>query len=305
MVWFGGDQVPKFYLDNPPPLPGHQKFGDLVRVPLGPKFPKSIGRRRPPRPKVTIGKLGVVFSPDFPPKKFWQQSWLKTPMSPIVSFGLGDLKPQIPKIWGRTPPSRAPKPSRPKETIGKIGELSSRTLGETRVKHIFFKVCWGELGGKIWAETLRPSSSPLAWVAWEPPPNGFRNFGPFAVFTLHAFTFFTTFAIFTVVLFLPFFGSTLLGACSRLSTYRRHPHLNSVECGGPSLVKTLMATIHFSPFMANGSVFKTLNLITQLLSQPQNPDQPAKPQTPSCFYEIAPPPHPALENKTPNFRSSP
>ena len=122
----------------------------------------------------------------------------------------------------------------------------------------------------------------------------FRNFGPFAVFTLHVFTFFTTFAIFTVVLFLPFYGSTLLGACSRLSTYRRHPHLNSVECGGPSLVKTLMATIHFLRSWANGSVFKTLNLITQLLSQPQNPDQPAKPQTPSCFYEIAPPPHTLL-----------
>ena len=27
MVSFGGDQVPKFYLDDPPP--GHQKFGGL------------------------------------------------------------------------------------------------------------------------------------------------------------------------------------------------------------------------------------------------------------------------------------
>ena len=83
MVSFGGDQVPKFYLDDPPP--GHQKFGDLLRAPLGPKFPKSIGRRRPPRPKVTIGKLGGVFSPDFPPKKFWQQRkrWLENPQSSL------------------------------------------------------------------------------------------------------------------------------------------------------------------------------------------------------------------------------
>ena len=85
MVSFGGDQVPKFYLDDLPPRPS--KFGDLVRVPLGPKFPKSIGRRRPPRPKVTIGKLGGggCFSPDFPPKKFWQQRkcWLENPQSSL------------------------------------------------------------------------------------------------------------------------------------------------------------------------------------------------------------------------------
>ena len=188
------------------------------------------------------------------------KSWLKTPMSPIVSFGLGDLKPQIPKIWGGRPPLKgtwAPKPSRPKETIGKIGELSSRTLGENQGQTHFFQSLLGrELGGKIWSETLRPNSS--LWPGWPGSllPMDFRNFGPFAVFTLPAFTFFTTFAIFTVVLFLPFYGSTLLGACSRLYTYRRHPHLNSVECGGPSLVKTLMATI-FLRSRANGSVFKT------------------------------------------------
>ena len=226
-------------------------------------------------------------------------------MSPIVSFGLGDLKPQIPKIWGGRPLSRAPKPSRPKETIGKIGELSSRTLGENQGQTHFFKVCWGELGGKIWAETLRPSSS--LWPGWPGSllPMDFRNFGPFAVFTLHAFTFFTTFAIFTVVLFLPFYGSTLLGACSRLSTYRRHPHLNSVECGGPSLVKTLMATIQFSPFMGEWLSFQNPKPNNPVAFTAPKPRSACKTPNPKLFLWNCPPPHPALENKTPNFRSSP
>ena len=71
--------------------PGHQTFGDLPRVPLGPKFPKSIGRRRPPkppRPKVTIGKLGGFSAQIFPralPKEFWQQRqcWLENPQSSL------------------------------------------------------------------------------------------------------------------------------------------------------------------------------------------------------------------------------
>ena len=108
----------------------------------------------------------------------------------------------------------------------------------------------------------------------------FRNLGPFAVFTLHAFTFFTTFTIFTVVLFLPFMVY-IVGHMFQVSTYRRHPRLNSVECGGPSLVKTLMATIHFSPFMGEWLSF-------------QNP----KPNNPVAF--TAPKPRSAC--KTPNTK---
>ena len=96
MVSFRGDQVPKFYLDAPPP--GHQKFGDLVRVTLGPKFPKSIGRRRPPKPQGNWR----VFRPDFPqssPKNFGknESAGLKTLNLPCGGGALG-------KIWAEPPP---------------------------------------------------------------------------------------------------------------------------------------------------------------------------------------------------------
>ena len=104
---------------------------------------------------------------------------------------------------------------------------------------------------------------PLTWVAWEPPPKGFSEFGALCNFYITCFTFFTTFAIFAVVLFLPFYGSTLLGACCRLSTYRRHPHLNSVECRGPSLKLWCMSRPWWPPFIflrswANGSLISSL-----------------------------------------------
>ena len=188
-------------------------------------------------------------------------------------------------LWGGRPPLQGHPIIQAKRICWKNWEFSTQIFpqsslqgpcGKTRVEHIFFKGCLGELGGKIWAETLRPSSE--LSVGWPGSllPVDFRNFGPLAVFTLHAFTCSTTFAIFTVVLFLPFYGSTLLGACSRLSTYRRHPHLNSVECGGPSLELWCMSRPWWPPFTflrscASGSVFKALNLITQLLSQPHSP----------------------------------
>ena len=53
---------------------------------------------------------------------------------------------------------------------------------------------------------------------------------------------------------------------------------------------------HRKPYLS----FKTLNLITQLLSRPQNPIvlQNPKPQFVSMKL---PPPHPVLENTNPNF----
>ena len=107
---WSGAQIPKFGEDPPP---GHQKFGDLPRVPLGPKFPKSIGRRRPPkppRPKVTIGQLGGFSAQIFPralPKDFWQQRkcWLESPQSslwfPLAWVILGPKTPQI--YWEARP----------------------------------------------------------------------------------------------------------------------------------------------------------------------------------------------------------
>ena len=89
-LWFHlvGTKFPNFIWMTPPP--GHQKFGDLLRGPLGPNF----GRRGPPRPKVTIGKLGGFSAQIFPralPKESWQQRkcWLESPQPPCGGGALG------------------------------------------------------------------------------------------------------------------------------------------------------------------------------------------------------------------------
>ena len=73
------------------------------------------------RPKENHWENRGVFSPDFPqnspqgsleitffPQGFWGElwgkSWLKTPIFPMVSFGLGGLGPKFPNFIGRTPP---------------------------------------------------------------------------------------------------------------------------------------------------------------------------------------------------------
>ena len=207
MVSFGGDQVPKFYLDDPPPQ-ATKNLVTLVRAPLGPKFPKSIGRRRPPRPKVTIGKLGGVFSPDFPPFGNKESAGLKTLNLPCGS-----------------------------ESFGAILQFLHLHVPFTFFWHLqFLRLCFSYrfMGLHCWAHVpgCLHTEGTLTW--------------------------------------------TLLNV------------------GDLHLSRPWWPPFIFLRSWANGSVFKTLNLITQLLSQPQNPDQPAKPQTPSCFYEIAPPPHTLL-----------
>ena len=182
MVSFGGDQVPKFYLDDPPP--GHQKFGDLLRGPLGPKF----GRRGPPRPKVTIGKLGGFqprFSPELSPKNFgnkesaglkalnlpvvgelWGKILVENPHFPCGFLWPGSSEAHIPKIYGEAAPGppkiwwlarvplgpkfpisigrrRPPKPPRPKVTIGKLGGGSSQIFPRALPKEFWQqRKCW-------------------------------------------------------------------------------------------------------------------------------------------------------------------
>ena len=175
---------------------------------------------------------------------------------------VSDLK--RPKLIGRLPP-RAPKPPRPKETIGKIGGCQPRCspkalfrdLGKTRVEQFFFQVCWGEFGGKIWVETPRPCS--FLWLGWPGSllPMDFRNLGPFAIFALHVFTFFATFAIFTWIY--------IVGQVFQVVYIQKAPSPELCWMWGTFTetlvyVKTLMATIHYSPFM--GEWFIDSSLIT-------------------------------------------
>ena len=164
---------------------------------------KSIGRRRPPKPrklKVTTRKKGGFTAQIFPwapPKEFWTtKCWLENPsIFPVVSFGLGGLHPTQAKgnhseNWGFStqifPQSSFQGPCGKRRS--KMFFFCSQRSLERAVEKFGLKppvpVVSFELGG------LGASSQ---WI--------FGIFGPLE--SLHVFTFFATLAIFTAVLLLP------------------------------------------------------------------------------------------------------
>ena len=172
----------KCWLENPQ----SSLWFPLAWVVWGPKLSKYIGR-----PKENHRENGVI-SPDFPPKLFtgnfgrkdldpffpevFGESSGKKTMFPMISFGLGGLKPQIPKIYGEGAPP---------------GHQATQAKGNHRENwgfstHIFsqssFQGPWGKIRAEIFfnPKVLRESSVekpgltnppfslwfPLAWVAW-------------------------------------------------------------------------------------------------------------------------------------------
>ena len=182
--WFGA-QI--YWGSSSPPRPPK----NLATLPLGifrflggPKFPKSIERRRPPNPprppKVSIGKLGC-FQPIFLralPNSFIWPGW---------------RGPKFPKFIGR-PGQR--------KTIGKRGvfsphcpqKLSTGNFGENGKNPPVFGPSSGENLG--WKPPCSPWF-PLAWVVWGPklsnysedsPPPNRQKFGDRALRNFQGFS---------------------------------------------------------------------------------------------------------------------